>query len=329
MSCAGWASFPEEDPAGPGGQGGFPVLIAEDDLTARTMLAGILTRWGYSVQSVMDGRAALEALHQPDAARLAILDWIMPEMDGLEVIRQVRANPGEQPPYIILLTSKDDKGDILAGLEAGANDYIKKPFDHEELFARLRVGQRTVALQARLLEAQKRLAYEATHDPLTGLMNRRAILEEISRELSRMQREPDPSNRQVRIGYFDIDKYKTINDRYGHQVGDEVLQQLAALIRRRLRDYDSLGRIGGDEFVIVSPGFKDEHWENLFERITATITGTPLATSAGPVGISISMGVAVGTFGSNLEELLNQADTAMYRAKQQGGNRVAYAMTEQ
>lgn len=164
------------------------ILIAEDDLTARSMLSGVLKKWGYTPVVVKDGQAAWEVLQQPDSPRLVILDWMMPGMDGLEVIRLTRARITEQPSYIILLTSKDEKGDILSGLETGANDYIKKPFDLEELYARIRVGQRTLELQTSLYETQQTLAHLATHDPLTGILNRRAILDQLAKEIARAQR---------------------------------------------------------------------------------------------------------------------------------------------
>jgi len=165
------------------------ILIAEDDLTARTILAGVLKKWGCETLAVKDGLAAWEVLQQPDSPRLVILDWMMPGMDGLEVIRRVRARFVEQPPYIILLTSKDEKGDIISGLEAGANDYVRKPFDNEELFARIQVGERTLELQTRLYETQQSLAHLASRDSLTGILNRRAILEQLAKEIPRARRE--------------------------------------------------------------------------------------------------------------------------------------------
>jgi len=192
------------------------VLIAEDDLTARTILTGVLKKWGYDVVAVKDGLAAWEVLQQPGSPSLVILDWMMPGMDGLEVIRSARAETYEPPPYIILLTSKDEKGDILSGLEAGANDFIRKPFDNGELFARVRVGQRTVELQTMLYDTRQTLAHLATHDPLTGILNRRAILEQLSKELARARRE-NPLYRinGLWVGFFDIDHFKQINDQYG------------------------------------------------------------------------------------------------------------------
>ena len=140
------------------------ILLAEDDLTTSAILAAVLKKWGYEPTVVKDGQDAWEELQKPDSPGLAILDWLMPRMQGLEVIQHVRAKIVEKPPYIILLTSKDEMESILSGLEAGANDYIKKPFDNAELRARIRVGQRSLELQTNLYETQKRLEHLATHE---------------------------------------------------------------------------------------------------------------------------------------------------------------------
>ena len=299
------------------------ILIAEDDLTSRIMLSDLLGKWGYEVMSVKDGLAAWEVLQSPDSPRLVILDWVMPSMDGLEVIQRVRARNNEQPPYIILLTSRDEKGDVLSGLETGANDYIKKPFDRDELYARILVGRRTVDLQTNLFETQQILAHLATHDPLTGILNRRAILDQLAKELARVQRgEPGSKGCGLSIGFFDIDQFKLINDRYGHQAGDEVLKAIAGVLAKQLRAYDSFGRLGGDEFLVVAPGTGEENCLHLFERILAAIAGCKIMIQADTVPVTVSIGVAAAGPEYGLDKLLESADTAMYRAKHEGGNRV-------
>ena len=308
------------------------ILIAEDDLTSRSILTSILKKWGYDVIAVKDGQAAWEVLESADSPRLVILDWMMPGMDGVEVIQHVRANLIEPSPYIILLTSKDEKGDILSGLESGANDYIKKPFDNEELLARVRVGERTIELQTRLYESQLTLAHLATHDPLTGILNRRAILEQLSKELARTRREGfggEETGANARSGlcvvFFDIDHFKQINDQYGHQVGDEVLKGIAQALQGHLRPYDSFGRLGGDEFLVLAPVAGEENRGHFFERILTAIAECKIKTGSGEVCVTVSMGVAVADAESSADQLLNTADTAMYRAKRDGGNRVVYA----
>jgi len=300
------------------------ILIAEDDLTARTILTGILKKWGYDVVEVKDGKAAWDVLQQADSPRLVILDWMMPKMDGPEVIRRTRAAIQEPPPYIILLTSKDEKGDVLSGFESGANDYVRKPFDNEELFARVKVGERTVELQARLYETQQTLAHLATHDPLTGILNRRAILDQLARELTRARRGGLSAGNGLCVGFFDIDHFKQINDQYGHQTGDEVLIGISRIIAGQLRAYDSFGRMGGDEFLVVAPGPEEEICVHLFESLVASVAGYKLIKDGVQVSVTASMGVSIAGPESSADQLLDGADAAMYRSKRDGGNRVVY-----
>ena len=193
------------------------ILIAEDDFTSRTVLAGVLKKEGHEVRP-LNGAEAWQALQQPDAPALVILDWMMPEMDGPEVVRRVRALRNDRPPYILMLTAKGEKADIIAGLDAGANDYLAKPFDPGELRARVEVGRRMVEMQAALIDSRENLAHQATHDPLTGMLNRRAILDRLHEELARAGRNGD----LLAVGMCDIDHFKQVNDTYGHQTGDDV-----------------------------------------------------------------------------------------------------------
>ena len=301
------------------------VLIAEDDLTTRTILVGLLKKWNYEPVIVTDGQAAWDVLQQPDTPPLAILDWMMPGIDGLQVIRQVRFRHDEPPPYIILLTSRDQKGDVLTGLESGANDYIKKPFSQEELFARIRVGQRSIELQARLYETQQILAHHATHDPLTGILNRRAILEQLSKELSRARRNNLHNDApRLSIGFFDIDKFKLINDQYGHQAGDEVLKGVVNLVVSHLRAYDSFGRLGGDEFLVIAPETDGENCQSLFERLAALVAGCHIQTNAGDLSVTVSIGIATAGVSEELDKFLDNADAAMYQGKRRGGNQAYF-----
>ena len=301
------------------------ILIAEDDLTSLSMLAAVLKKGGHEVVETVNGMQAWDELQKTEAPKLAILDWIMPGLDGLEVIRRVRAQFVEQPPYIILLTKKSETNDIISGLETGANDYIKKPFEYEELFARIRVGQRTLELQTSLYETQQELAYLATHDSLTGILNRRAILERLSKELSRFRREGNRSQGAgLSVGFFDIDHFKQVNDQHGHQAGDEVLRGLVSIMGSRLRAYDILGRLGGDEFLVVAPGIDKAKCKFLFERIWNAIAASQIKTCAGELSITVSIGIASAGPESSPDVLLDIADKAMYRAKRDGGNRLVF-----
>src|SRR5664280_941167 len=194
------------------------ILIADDDLTSRLVLTGVLKKSGHDVVTVVDGDEAWEAMRQPDAPALAILDWMMPGLAGVEVCRLIRGRQSDQPPYLILLTSRGEKADIVAGLEAGADDYLAKPFDPGELRARVEVGRRMIDLQARLLETRDALSHEATHDPLTGALNRRAFGDALSRAISEERRH----HRGLALGICDVDRFKAVNDTHGHQVGDAV-----------------------------------------------------------------------------------------------------------
>lgn len=299
------------------------ILIAEDDLTARTILTGVIKKWGYEPVVVNDGLAAWEVMQKSDSPRLAILDWVMPGLEGPEVIQRLRAIKEDQPAYIILLTSKDEIESLLSGLESGANDYIKKPFSNEELLARIRVGQRSIELQSNLYETQKKLEHLATHDPLLGILNRRAILEQLKKELARFTREKNLKKCQgLRIGYFDIDNFKGINDHYGHKTGDDVLLHVVNIVNSQLREYDTFGRLGGDEFLIIAPDINGEKQNTLFDRITNSIADCKIKTEKGEVSITVSMGVSTAQNDRTEDQLLSKADEAMYLAKREGGNRI-------
>ena len=297
------------------------ILIAEDDFTSRSILTAVLKKWGFDPVVTEDGGAAWDVLQRPDAPRLILLDWNMPGMDGLEICRRLRESEVPNPPYVILLTARGEKGDIVKGLEAGANDYVAKPYDNEELQARIRVGQRMLEMQSRLLEARDKLAYQATHDPLTGVLNRRAVLDRLAQELSRAGREKG----SLSVGMFDIDHFKNVNDTHGHQAGDEALVAFTRRIQDRLREYDCVGRYGGEEFLVIAPGSIGSKSESLYERLRARIAGAVITTNAGIVSLTVSIGVAPGTGQSTVDALLAAADAALYQAKAGGRNRVVYA----
>ena len=300
----------------------LPVLIAEDDPIFRRVLENWLSSWGYQVTAVEDGTMAWEALLQKEAPKLLILDWMMPGMDGPELCHKVRDRKQVPYSYILLVTSKDEKQDLIHGLNAGADDYITKPFDLNELKARLRVGTRILFLQDELIRAKEQLEFQATHDPLTGLWNRGAILDLLHRELDRAAR----SEQSMALFMLDIDHFKQINDSHGHLVGDQVLREVAKRLTSCVRSYDWAGRYGGEEFLVVGANCSGDALKSYAERLRLGLAETPVVTDAGGVLVTASVGAAhTKSCQCNADCLLHAADAALYRAKENGRNRVELA----
>jgi len=301
------------------------VLVAEDDTVSRHVLQALLEKWGYEVEVAHDGPAAWQTLQGENAPRLAILDWMMPGLDGVDICAELRKQAREPYTYVLLLTAKGQKQDIVAGLEAGADDYLTKPFDAHELRARLRSGCRIVQLQEQLVQARETLRVEATHDALTGLWNRAAMLETLQRELSRSQRDGAP----VAVTMADLDHFKQVNDTYGHLVGDAVLREATRRMRSNSRTYDALGRLGGEEFLIVAPETDVTGALSQAERLRESVGQEPIDTFEGPVHVTVSLGVAVSGEIREADLLLRAADEALYRAKSAGRNRAELAVNLQ
>lgn len=299
------------------------ILIADDDAISRLMLATILRKAGFDPREVENGTDAWSIMQQPDAPRLVILDWMMPGLDGIEVLQKIRRATLEKPPYVIMLTARMEKEEIIKGLDAGANDYLTKPFNSGELQARVGVGRRMVELQEELIRSREELAFQASHDHLTGLFNRRAALERLHLDLARVRRESGA----VHVALCDVDHFKAVNDNHGHQTGDDVLCEVARMLVAGCREYDTVGRIGGEEFLIVSPTAEGAGEPTHFERIRAAIAEASIPTRTGMHSITISIGVATATAKSrgDIDALLNGADEALYRAKEAGRNRVMYS----
>jgi two-component system, cell cycle response regulator len=299
------------------------VLIAEDDMVSRRLLEATLTRWGYEVVVTRDGVEAWQVLQGTAPPPLAILDWMMPGMDGVEVCRKVRQRGQEPYIYLLLLTTKGRKENIIEGLDAGADDYLTKPFDPHELQVRLRTGKRIVTLQSELIDAREALRIQATHDALTGMWNRRAIIEMLGNELARSRRDGLP----VAVAMADLDHFKHINDTHGHIVGDTVLCETVSRMRALLRPYDAIGRYGGEEFLVVLPGCTAQDAFKLAERLRIGIGQEPVKIPAGAIEVTSSLGVAasddIATLDANA--LIHAADVALYRAKAEGRNRVKLA----
>jgi two-component system cell cycle response regulator len=299
------------------------ILIAEDDRVSRRVLEMFLLKWGYEVVLATDGIQAWEVLQSSDAPRLALLDWMMPGKDGIQLCREIRKRDGQPYVYVVLLTAKGQKQDLLEGLEAGADDYVVKPFDAAELRARLRAGERILELQSQLMAAGEALRFQANHDPLTGLYNRAAILDLLHRELPRSHRE----GRSLGIVLLDLDNFKHINDTRGHLAGDAVLREVARRMSAGIRAYDAVGRYGGEEFLIVVPSSDAMGTLGQAERIRASLVDRPVEAPEGEILVTASMGVVSTDIvaAADTDALLRAADAALYRAKSGGRNRAELA----
>ena len=290
------------------------ILIAEDDASTRTMLECLTKKWGYTVVSVSEGTEALRLLEAEDGPNLALMDWLMPELEGPEICRRLRSSRSEKDPYryVILLTVKGEQEHVVRGLEAGADDYVVKPFDPQELKVRLDVGRRIV-------ELQEMLRYNAHHDVLTGLFNRRAGLERLKEECARSRREKT----FLSVAVLDLDHFKEINDTYGHEGGDEVLRETAQRLRGLVRSYDVVARLGGEEFLLLFPGTPWKVAEEVCERIRGQFESEAFLSEK--VFVTVSIGIADFCGDEDERTLLRRADAALYEAKNGGRNLVRSA----
>jgi two-component system, cell cycle response regulator len=296
------------------------ILLADDDPLFQHLISSFLKAWGHEVILAKDGSHALEILQGNDAPTLAILDWMMPGLDGIEVCRRVRAIPERPYTYLISFTSRSEKQNVIEALEAGFDDFLAKPVDVRELKARLWVGRRIIELQERLMLACQVTRFEATHDSLTGLWNRGAILEFLRGQMAKAKR----GDKCLAILLIDVDHFKAVNDTHGHLMGDLVLKHLAQMLMASVRTYDWAGRYGGEEFLIIAPDCPADAAYALAERLRLTIAAKPITTGDKHVCTTVSIGVAttneMGT--GSREVLLHAADMALYMAKRNGRNRV-------
>jgi two-component system cell cycle response regulator len=289
------------------------VLIVEDDPISRRLLENIMPKWGYDIQFAKDGNEAWELMQNPEAPNLIISDWMMPKMDGLELCRKIRLMKRSSYIYFIILTSKTSKEDVVKGLDAGADDFLVKPFDYEELKYRIKIGKRIIDLEQKIMTL-------ANTDVLTNVLSRRAFMERMDEEVQRASRE----NTNLSFLITDIDHFKNVNDTYGHQAGDVVLKMIANQFKLFSRPYDFVGRYGGEEFVVGIPGADSLQTKGIAERMRKRLEQLDmlLPKQTESIRITASFGVAnlrVKT-GEDLDSLIKRADDALYKAKKEGRN---------
>jgi two-component system cell cycle response regulator len=299
------------------------LLIADDSIVSRHLLEATLRKWGYEVAVACDGLEAWEILQGENPPRLAILDWVMPGLTGPEVCKRVReSSRGKEAnyTYILLLTSKSQREDLIEGMESGADDYLTKPFDQHELKVRLRAGTRIVDLERELVSAREELREQATKDFLTRIWNRSSILDIFQREMTRAERE----RRALGVVLADLDRFKNVNDSHGHFAGDAVLREFTRRMSASMRPYDAIGRYGGEEFLILLPGCDEHCTAAQAERLRLALASEQMLLNESRLTITASFGATSwrpGPGDTTPESLIRIADDALYMAKNQGRNR--------
>lgn len=301
----------------------FPILVAEDDPVARKILEKTLTKEGHEVVSVENGRKAFDLFKQRFFP-IILTDWMMPEMDGIDLCRAVRNHQASGYVFVIILTAKDSKDDIVTGLNSGADDYVHKPFNPSELKARIKTCMRILELERSLKEANENIKILSITDPLTKSYNRGYILEYLPKEVNRAIR----YERALSLVLCDIDHFKKVNDTYGHQAGDQVLIEFVESIKQSIRqDLDWIARYGGEEFLIVLPETSPEGAWFLAERLRNRISKHKIIFQGNAIHITSSFGISgfdSATSDGNIssESLINTADKYLYQCKLEGRNRV-------
>ncbi|MBZ5694817.1 MAG: diguanylate cyclase [Acidobacteriia bacterium] len=298
---------------------GFSVLVADDSPVYRKLVEQALSQESCSVMFANSGQQAIE-IFEREHPSLVITDWVMPDLTGIELCQKIRAGAGSPYTYIIILTSNAEKENVVQGFSAGADDYLTKPFDRNELLARVRVGHRLIDLH-RQIEAKNRLLEElALTDSLTGLPNRRAIEAWAERQLSGAARHGFP----LWVVLIDLDRFKRVNDAYGHDAGDMVLKRFAEILKANTRHSDISGRIGGEEFLQVLTHADESNVRVVVERVREQFAAEQFKWGGKTVSVTASFGIA-GFWGKTAPEfskLVSQADAALYRSKDHGRNRI-------
>lgn len=302
------------------------ILIAEDDPVAMGFLELSLTKWGYEVEKVTDGREALEALREADAPKLAILDWLMPEMNGIDVCRELRKDSLDENGYIylILLTVKSSLFDMVDGIAAGADDYIIKPFIPQDLKVRLDAGKRIVELQEKLRDTRNTLISHSASDLGSRTWNRDKILSLISAELNRSKRK----NRSQSIALLRINNFGELLQASGEKSMDDFLCKSLSRIQNTVRSYDSIGRYSEDEFLILFPETSSDEMPGIIDRIFKTIHQIEHSHDDIKIPFSVSIGVVTCMGDIEEERLINEVTRAIVKAPIEGDSRVHFSIVQ-
>lgn len=305
----------------------FPILVVDDDIVSRTVIEKYLHKAGFDVATVGNGVEALGALDNRFFP-IVLTDWMMPELDGPELCRRIREKETDGYVFIILVTSRDSKTDIVSGLEAGADDYLTKPIHPAELVARINTGIRILKLEQSLKQANEEIRLLSITDSLTGCYNRTYLGERFPQEINRAYRYHHPLS--VVLG--DMDHFKKINDSYGHQVGDAVLKSFSSCLLDQIRSHvDWTVRYGGEEFLIILPETDCDGAVVFAERLRRAVESLPIKHEQGEIPITASFGGICADFSKHdygeltMELLINQADDLLYCSKREGRNRVTIA----
>ncbi|NNJ91242.1 MAG: diguanylate cyclase [Gammaproteobacteria bacterium] len=298
------------------------ILVVDDSTTERRFLSVILGRFGHNILEVSSGTEALDLIIKNDInIDLILMDVNMPEIDGYQTANQVRnlqTNNGIEWQPIIFLSGRNTPSDIAMGIESGGDDFIIKPVNSITLQAKIHAMSRISNMRKRLMDVQHQLEKQAHFDELTGISNRRHFLQLLDKEISRSHRQAIP----LSLSFFDIDKFKQVNDTYGHRVGDEVLKRVAHVVSCDLRREDIFGRLGGEEFCIFLPGQSLEKAKKIVERYRFAIEAVSHESAIGKFNVTASFGISELTKQDSVNSLLEKADRLLYRAKKNGRNRV-------
>jgi len=299
------------------------VLIAEDDPLSSKLLKVLLFKWGYDPIVVADGLEAWKILQQEERPQIAILDWMMPGLDGVALCRRLREleKGRNRYTYVVILTCKGDRDDIVTGIDAGADEYIVKPFEQRELQVRLKTGRRIIELQTALRSANQKLLFMARLDPLTGSLSRHAILDDLELSFYRSLRE----EKDLSVVMIDIDGLKRINDGYGRNAGDQVLQDCVRRINACLRPTDSFGRLGSDRFLIILPGADSDAGGLVCRRIRSMIGEKDFESGNHAFPVTVSQSLALWDRKMSTEALIALTEQTLLATKSKGGSRLEKA----